>query len=189
MLFRSKTFCMALGKYLAENKISSVLVELNNSGDFDEMRKYLDDLGEVKIQNKNRFEANDLIFYSNASDSGEIPRKGIDVIILDLGQLNSERKINQLNHADVRLVLFPCVPWKYSLFFECNESIKSLTKSEWIYLANISQGCERQKLRKLMGRNGLVFYSSVINLFDLSSEEKKSIGIVFEKICKLSGRW
>lgn len=183
------SFCMALGKYLAENKISSVLVELNNSGDFDEMRKYLDDLGEVKIQNKNRFEANDLIFYSNASDSGEIPRKGIDVIILDLGQLNSERKRNQLNHADVRLVLFPCVPWKYSLFFECNESIKSLTKSEWIYLANISQGCERQKLRKLMGRNGLVFYSSVINLFDLSSEEKKSIGIVFEKICKLSGRW
>ncbi len=180
------SLCMALGKYLSENKISSVLVELNASGDFDRIREYLDELGEVKIQSENRFETNNLIFYPHASDFGEIPRKGIDVIILDLGQLNSERKINQFNHADVKLVLCPSVPWKHSLFSECNGNIKSLTKDEWIYLANISPGYERQKLKKLLGCNGLVFYSSVINPFYLNSEEEKRIGITFKEICKLS---
>ncbi len=180
------SLCMALGKYLSENKISSVLVELNASGDFDRMREYLDELGEIKIQGENRFETNNLIFYPHAPDFGEIPRKGIDVIILDLGQLNSERKINQFNHADVKLVLCPSVPWKHSLFSECIGNINSLTKDEWIYLANTSPGYERQKLRKLLGCNGLVFYSSVINPFYLNPEEKKRMGIAFKEICKLS---
>ncbi|MGI6122725.1 MAG: serine/threonine protein kinase [Acetivibrionales bacterium] len=182
------SFCLTLGKYLSCNKIKSVLVELNSSGDFNRLREYLDELGEVKIQCENRFETKDLTFYSSASDFGGISRKGVDVIILDLGQLNTERKINALNHADIRLVLCPCTPWKYSLLSECNGSIKSSAKNEWIYAARVSQNYEKQKIKKLLSCNEPVFYSSVMNPFHLSTEEQKSIGIAFKEICKLAGQ-
>lgn len=182
------TLCLALGEYLSGKKITSVLVELNSSGDFNRMREYLDELGEVRIQSGKRFETKDITFYSDAPDFGGISRKGVDVIILDIGQLNTERKINALNHADIRLVVCPCTPWKYSLLSECSKSIESSTKNEWIYVARVSQNFERQKLRKLLSNHKPVFYSSVMNPFYLSAEEKKSIGIMFKEICRLAGQ-
>jgi len=182
------SLCLAIGKYLSDNKVNSVLVELNSSGDFDRMREYLDELGEVKIQSENRFEANKLIFYPHASDFGEISRKGIDAIILDLGQLNTERKISQFNHADIRIIVCPYAPWKYKLFSECHKKIQSPAKDEWIYAANTSQNYEHQKLRKLLGSNRLVLYSSVSNPFYLSTEDHKRMGSVLNEICRLAGQ-
>ncbi|NLX64077.1 MAG: serine/threonine protein kinase [Clostridiaceae bacterium] len=182
------SLCLAIGKYLSSNKVSSVLVELNSSGDFDRMREYLDELGEVKLQSENRFEANNLVFYPNAPDFGVVSRKGIDAIILDLGQLNTERKMIQFNHADIRIIVCPNVPWKYSLFSECHQKIESLAKEEWIYTANISQSYEHQKLKKLLGSNRLVLYSTVSNPFYLNTEDHKRIGVVLNEICKLAGQ-
>lgn len=182
------SLCLAIGKYLSNNKINSILVELNSSGDFDRIREYLDELGEVKIQSENRFEANNLIFYPSVSDFGEISRKGVDVIILDIGQLNTERKISQFNHADIRVIVCPCVPWKYDLFSECSKEIRSPAKDEWIYAANTTQSYEHQKLKKLLGCNRLVLYSAVKNPFYLSTEDHKSIGTALNEICKLAGQ-
>lgn len=182
------SLCLTLGKYLSDNKVNSVLVELNSSGDFDMMREYLDELGEVKIQTEDRFETNNLTFYPRASDFGGVTRKGVDAIILDLGQLNTERKINQLNHADIRLVVCPCTPWKYNIFSECNKSIKSSTKNEWIYVSSASQSHERQKLKKLLGCNEMVRYSTVNYPFYQSEEEQKRIGAAFNEICRLVGQ-
>lgn len=182
------SLCLAIGKHLSENKANSVLVELNSSGDFDRMREHLDELGEVKTQEENRFETNNLTFYPNASDFGEVSRKGVDAIILDLGQLRTEKKINQLNYADIRLVICPCAPWKYNIFSEYIKNIKSSTKNEWIYVANISQNHERQKLKKLLGCNELVLYSTVKSPFYPDIEEKKRIGLAFNEICRLAGQ-
>ena len=182
------SLCLAIGKHLSDNKVNSVLVELNSSGDFNRMRQYLDELGEVKYQSDNRFETNNLIFYPNASDFGEVSRKGIDAVILDVGQLNAERKISQFNHADIRIVVCPCMPWKYDLFSECNKNIESSTKNEWIYAASVTQSYEGQKLKKLLGSNKLVLYSAVKNPFYLSIEEHKRIGTALNKICALAGK-
>ena len=185
---RVTSLCLAIGKHLSDNKVNSVLVELNSSGDFNRMRQYLDELGEVKYQSDNRFETNNLIFYPNASDFGEVSRKGIDAVILDVGQLNAERKISQFNHADIRIVVCPCMPWKYDLFSECNKNIESSTKNEWIYAASVTQSYEGQKLKKLLGSNKLVLYSAVKNPFYLSIEEHKRIGTALNKICALAGK-
>jgi len=182
------SLCLAIGKYLSNNKIKSVLVELNSSGDFDRMREYLDELGEVKVQNENRFETNNLVFYPNASDFGVISRKGIDAIILDFGQLNTERKISQFNHADIRIIVCPYVPWKYDLFSECHKKIQSPAKDEWIYAANTFQSYEKQKLKKILGCNRLVHYSTVNNPFYLRTEDQKRIEAMLNEICRLAGQ-
>jgi len=182
------SLCLAIGNYLSNNKISSALVELNSSGDFDRMREYLDELGEIKIQSENRFEANNLIFYPNAPDFGVVSRKGIDVIILDFGQLNTQRKISQFNHADIRIIVCPYVPWKYSLFTECHQRIESPAKDEWIFAANTSQSYEQKKLKKLLGTNKLVPYTTVKNPFYLSTEDQKRIGAALNEICRLAGQ-
>ncbi|MGI6085583.1 MAG: hypothetical protein ACOYIF_09080, partial [Acetivibrionales bacterium] len=182
------TLCLALGKYLACNKINPVLVELNSSGDFNRLREYLDEIGEVRIQSEKRFETKDMTFYSNAPDFGGVSRKGVDVIILDIGHLNTERKINALNHADIRLVVCPCTPWKYSILSECSKSIKSSTKNEWIYVSRVTQNFDRQKLRKKLSRHKPIFYSSIMNPYYLSAEENKSIGTMLREIYRTVGR-
>lgn len=182
------SLCLTLGKYLSDNKVNSVLVELNSSGDFDRMRDYLDELGEVKIQMESRFEANNLTFYPHAPDFGVVSRKGVDAIILDLGQLNSERKISQLSHSDIRIILCPCVPWKFYIFSECNKNIESPAKNEWIYAASNLPRQDGEKLRKLLGCNELVCYSTANNPFYPSAEEQKRTGDMFDRICRLAGQ-
>lgn len=182
------SLCLNIGKHLADNKVSSVLVELNSSGDFERIRAYLDELGEVKMQNESRFEVNNLTFYPHASDLGRVSRKGVDAIILDLGHLNSERKISQLNHSDIRIILCPCVPWKFNIFSECNKNIKSPAKNEWIYAASNLQRQDGQKLKKLLGCKEIVLYSTAKNPFYPSAEEQKCAGDMFDRVCRLAGK-
>lgn len=180
----STSFCLALGRYFTRTGRRTALVELNGSGDFNRLEKILDNLGELKIRRETSFEAGEIVFYPGVSDSGEISRKGIDIIILDLGQLNTEQKLRELNHTDLKLILCPRVPWKYPIFLEYDESIGSRTKNEWIYIASDSDSFERQIFRKRIRR--MVACSFPDNPYYLTDEGQKKIERVFKEICSIA---
>lgn len=159
----------------------TALIELNNSGDFNRIGEILDNLGELKIRRENSFEAGDMTFYPSMSDSGEISRKGVDIVILDLGQLNSEQKLRELNRADIKLIVCPRVPWKYSLFIEYDEGIRSHTKNEWIYITSNSNSFDKQIFNKKIYH--MVTYSLPKNPYYFTEEEQKNTERFFKEIC------
>lgn len=176
--------CIALGRYLSKNKKNTALIELNNSGDFSRIGEVFDNLGELRVQRNNNFEALDMIFYPNMSDSGEISRKGVDVVILDLGKLDTGQKLKELNRADIKLILCPRAPWKYSLFAEYDEGVKSLSKDEWIYITCISENTERQVLKRRFKH--IVIYSYPEIPYYLTEEEQKNTERTFKEICLIT---
>lgn len=179
------SLCLALGRHLTRTGKKTALIELNNSGDFNRLGEILDNLGELKIRRGNCYEAGDMVFYPCMSDSGEISRKGIDIVILDLGQMNTEQKLRELNRADIKLILCPRVPWKYSIFLEYDGGIKSQTKDEWIYIACTSYNFERQIFNKKVRH--LVTYSLPKNPYHFTEEEQKNTERFFKEICSIAG--
>lgn len=178
------TLCLALGRYLAKAGKKTVLIELNNSGDFSRLEEILDDLGELKIRRENSFEAGEIVFYPGMSDCSEISRKGVDIVILDLGHLNNEHKLRELNRTDIKLVLCPRVPWKYSIFLEYDGGIKSQTKDEWIFVADTSDDFDKQMLNKNIKH--LVSYSLPKNPYYFTEEERKNTERFFKEICSIA---
>ncbi len=176
--------CIALGRYLSKNRKKTTLIELNSSGDFSRIRDVSDYLGELRIQRENNFETLDMVFYPNMSDSGEISRKGIDVVILDLGKLDTGKKLKELNRADIKLILCPRATWKHSLFVEYDDNIKSLSKDEWIYIT--CESSERQVLKKRFKH--IVTYSTPENPYYPTEEEQKNTERVFKEICLIVER-
>lgn len=175
------SLCLTLGRFLTRAGKKTALIELNNSGDFNRIGEILDNLGELKIRRGNSFEAGDMTFYPDMSDSGEISRRGVDIIILDLGQLNSEQKLRELNRADIKLIICPRVPWKYSLFIEYDEGIRSQTKNEWIYITSNSNSFDKQIFNKKI--HHMVTYSLPKNPYYFTEEEQKNTERFFKEIC------
>jgi serine/threonine protein kinase len=178
------SLCFALGKYLTGTGKKAALVELNSSSDFNRLEKVLDNLGELKIRRENCFEADNMIFYPGMSDSGEISRRGVDIVILDLGQLNNEHKLREFNRTDIKLVICPRVPWKHSIFLEYDEGIRSQTKDEWIYVKDTSDNHYRQMHNKNIKH--LVAYSLPKNPFYFTEEERKNTERFFKEICSIA---
>jgi len=178
------SLCLALGRFLAGKGRKTALIEFNSSGDFNRIGELLDDLGELKVKRENAFETGNMIFYPGICDLSEIPRKGIDVIILDLGLLNTEQKLRELNRTDIKLIMCPGASWKHALFVEFNESLKSKSMNEWIYITSTSDSYERQRLSKNV--KNLVQYSLPKNPYYLTEEERKKTEKFFRQICMIS---
>lgn len=178
------SLCLTLGRFLSGKGKRTALVELNNSGDFNRLGEILDDLGELRIKRETGFDAGDIVFYPDMTDSGEISRQGVDIVILDLGQLNSEQKLRELNRTDIKLILCPRAVWKYSLFTEYDDGIKSPSKNEWVYVADNSDSFERQILKKKFQH--LVTYQLSKNPYYLTEDEYKNTERFFKEICLIS---
>lgn len=178
------SLCIALGRFLSGKGKKTALIELNSSGDFNRIGEILDDLGELKVRRENSFETGNMIFYPDISDLSEIPRKGVDAIILDIGQLNTEQKLRELNRTDIKLIMCPGASWKHALFAEYNEVIKSNFRHEWIYITSNTDRYERQRLSKSVQH--LVPYSLPKNPYYLTEEERRNTEKFFRQICLIS---
>ncbi len=181
------SFVLRLGLYLSKNNMKSALVELNSSGDFDRLREVFDSMGWLKIQSKTKMEALNLVLYPNAAEFGEISRKGIDATILDLGHINNENKLRELNRADIKLILCPGVPWKYKLVSEWLDKNLIKNNGELIFLVSNTQGLEKHLLKQLIHGATVVNYPFNANVINPNRSDLIQIEKTFKKICNLSG--
>ncbi len=181
------SFVLSLGLYLSKNNMKSSLIELNSSGDFDRLRDVFDSMGWLKTQSKTKMEALNLVLYPNASDFGEISRKGIDASILDLGYINTENKLMELNRADIKLVLCPGVPWKYKLASEWLDKNLIKNNGELIFLVSNTQGLEKHLLKQLVQGSAIVNYPFNANVINPNKSDLMQIDKIFKEICHISG--
>lgn len=181
------SFALNLGLLLSQSNIKTALIELNNSGDFDQLRDVFDSMGMLKLQTKTKYEVKNMVMYPNASEFGEVSRKGIDATIMDLGALNSEKKIRDFNRADIKLIICPRVSWKYKYISEWIQNNKKTNGSDWAYLAIYQQNNEKNMLERLLNGASIVFCSDLSNGVRLDKVGLNEIGRAFDKIKKITG--
>ncbi|MGI6049352.1 MAG: serine/threonine protein kinase [Acetivibrionales bacterium] len=181
------SFALSLGLYLSKNNIKSTLIELNSSGDFDRLRDVFDSMGWLRTQSKIKMEALNLVLYPNASEFGEISRKGIDATILDLGHINTENKLRELNRADIKLILCPGVPWKYKLVSEWLDKNLITNSKELIFLVSNTQGLEKLFLKKTVKGSPIINYPFNGNVISPNRSDLIQIDKIFKEICHVSG--
>lgn len=182
------SFCLMLGSFLKKQGFRTALMELNPSGDFTRLREALDQLGSLKCKSESHFEAEGLTFYPEVFESSQISRKGMDIIILDLGQLKNERELRELNHADIRVILCPSAIWKFPRILEFQECFIPHNHEEWIYAVLSSQRQEEQILKKQYQLDPVVTFPVPLNPFSCSKEDERRIGSTLEHIFHLSGQ-
>lgn len=182
------SFCLMLGSFFSRQGLQTALAELNTSRDFERLRIMLEQAGELKKKSEASFETEYMTFYDAITDSSQIPRKNHDVIILDLGALSSERGVQELNHADIRLILCPNVPWKYPHLLEFQERYRYLTKDAWIYAVCTPHKYEEQYIKKQYKLDPLLSFSYPLNPFSFSTDDEKRIGRTVKQIYYLAGQ-
>ena len=127
------------------------------------------------------------MLYPNASEFGEISRKGIDATILDLGHINTENKLRELNRADIKLILCPGVPWKYKLVSEWLDKNLITNSRELIFLVSNTQGLEKLFLKKTVKGSPIINYPFNGNVISPNRSDLIQIDKIFKEICHVSG--
>jgi hypothetical protein len=182
------SFCLTLGSFFAKQGFQTALAEINTSGDFERLRTMLDQAGELKGRSEEYFETEYLSFYPALTDSSQIPRKNLDVVILDLGPLVNERGVRELNRADTRLIICPNVPWKYPHIGEFQERFRYLIREAWIYAVSTPHKHEEQYIRKQYKIDPLLSFSYPFNPFYFSTDDEIRIGRTIKQIYHLAGQ-
>ncbi|MCX7772396.1 MAG: serine/threonine protein kinase [Clostridia bacterium] len=182
------SLCFGIGCFLTRKGYNVNIVEMNQSGDFAELQAILKQNGHVIKELKSSFEAFKMVFYKGISDLQEVPRKGAEILILDLGMLSHERQAKEMNRADIPIILCPHTLWKLSRIKVQKDRFYSWNPhDEWIYGLFSSQKDEERFIQKETGLHRLVSLPNFSDPFNLSKEEMKQMGKALEQTFELSG--
>ena len=181
------SFCMMLGLFFSKRGFKTALAEINPSLDFERLREVMEGMGNIKSRDGHHFELEGITFYPSVPESSQIPRKGFDIVILDLGILQNERGVRELNRADIKLVICPKTLWKFPRIPDFIERLGSFAQEEWIYVLTSSQKYQGQILTKQYQLEPLVVFPSLQDPFFILKEEEKSIGYALQQVFRHTG--
>jgi len=169
------SMCVMLAVYFRSQGYKTALAEYNSSGDFEKIKCELNGLFRLDYCNENCFEAEGLIFYQNIRDSSQFSRKGLDIIIQDMGALKNDHIIREFGRADIKLVVCPSVFWKFGLIEDFEKRFEGYIGKDWFYVVNSWDKTEEQAIRKKYKISNIVTFPFVHNIFSLSGEEETKI--------------
>ncbi|NLM74793.1 MAG: serine/threonine protein kinase [Clostridiaceae bacterium] len=176
------SFCIMLGVYFKRQGYRTALAEYGGSGDFEKLRCEFNRLFRLDYCNDSTFEAEGLIFYPNIKDSSHLSRKGVDIIVQDMGALKNERVIREFGRADIKLIICPSVFWKFWLIENFERSAESYINKDWIYVVNSGDKTIEQAIRKKYGIDNIITFPYVHNIFNFSGEEEKKFRRVIDRL-------
>lgn len=127
------TLCLQLAVYFKKEGYHVALAEANTSGDMVRLKEVFDQAGRLKASSEAYFEAEGLYFYPAVQDVSRIPRKELDITILDLGPIKNERVVREFNRADVKMILCPNALWKAEAFLQFKEQFMPYNHGDWVY--------------------------------------------------------
>mgnify|MGYP001034323815 FL=1 len=166
--------CIMLGVYFKKQGFRTALAEYNNSGDFERLKDELNKLLRLDYCNDHTFEAEGLIFYPNIKDGSQL-KKGLDIIIQDMGMLNNDWTIREFCRADIKLIICPTVFWKFWIIRDFEQKVKDYFNKDWVYIVNSDDEKDERAIKKEYKVDNIATLPFTRNIFNPSMDEEKKI--------------
>ena len=182
------SFSLMVGYFFKKQGYRVAIAELNASGDMLRLMKAFEFTDKLSKKTESSFEAEGIVFYPEIQDSSLLPRKGHDIVILDLGVLKNERVVRELNRSDVRHILCPNAVWKAENVINFKHNFESYIKGEWIYTLYGAQKQEARILEKLTKTAHIISFPLLSELFCFSKDDETYIKQSIVQAFELSGQ-
>lgn len=181
------SFCIMLGYFFKSLGLSTAIGEINGSGDFMRMKSELGKLGLLDNDGGSFFKTDGLTFYPSVQEGGQVPKKGFDIIIFDLGAMKNERVARELNNADLKLIICPNVFWKLPYISELKNRFEAFMHDDWIYVINAFDRQDEKEIKKRCGLENVVVFPPVKDIFNPSGNDEELIGQALTRAYNLAG--
>ena len=139
-------FCLALNTYFGKNRSKVALVERSDTPAFSAIEnayegKNVSDLTECFNIKKTKF------YKDFKGPIGQIKDLDFQVIIIDYGEV-SNRKIQEFNETDIRIVIGQGNEWKYLEIEGLNQQFSKDDMKNWKWVLNFGSKAEVSQLNK-----------------------------------------
>ncbi|NLU52578.1 MAG: protein kinase [Clostridiaceae bacterium] len=181
------SFCVMLGYYFKKQGLNVAIAEINGSGDFERMKQEFRKQGLLDNDSGRFFKTDGITFYPAVQEVGQIPKKGFDIIVTDLGAMKNDRIARELNNGDIKIIICPNVFWKLFYISEFTERFSSFMHEDWIYVINATDRQEEKELKKQCNLENIVAFPPVKNIFNPSKNDEELIGEAVTKAYNCAG--
>lgn len=176
------SFCIMLASFFCHQGKSACVAELNSSENFDRLKKMFDLFEELEYIDGLVFRSRGVTFCQNISDSSQISKKGVDVLVYDIGLMKSGNSIKDFNRADLKIILCPYAPWKHDHIFKFKEGFEKDIRRDWKYALMASESKYSRIIQKQLGADNILIFPFYNDPFRLTENEEKQIRKIFSKI-------
>jgi serine/threonine-protein kinase len=181
------SLALMLALFFKRQGYRTALAEVNPSGDLNRLKDALHQAGKIKTMGDDFFEAEGITFFTEVQDSGMLSKKGLDIILLDLGELRHERLLRELNHGNIKMILCPNAPWKLDSILSFQERFESFNRDEWVYVLYGAHKHEFLTIKQFVPITPLVLFPSFRTPFTLSREDEHQIRQAMKQVFAYNG--
>lgn len=182
------SLALMLATFFKKQGYRTALAEANSSGDLSRLKKVFERAGKIRAMNEDSFEAEGITFYTEVQDSGMLSKKGLDILLLDLGELKNERLLRELNHGNIKMILCPNAPWKLESILAFQERFEGRNQEEWVYVLYGAHKHDCQTLKQLAHIHPLVLFPSFREPFCLSREDENQVRQAMKQVFAFNGQ-
>ncbi len=182
------SLALMLAAFFKKQGYRTALAEVNSSGDLNRLKKAFHQAGKIRSVGEDAFEAEGITFFPGVQDRGMLSKKGLDIILVDLGELKNEKLVREFNNSDIKMILCPNAPWKLESILSFRERFEAFNRDDWVYVLYGAHKHEHQTLKQLAPVEPLVLFPSHREPFCLSGEDESRIRHAMKQVLDLNGQ-